>query len=715
MLFLKNINIKFRYRSGRDDLLNDFFIPCLKSAVKYQRAAGFFSASALIVLSRGVSGLLRNNGSMQLVISPVLSEQDIEAITNGYDMRKVIEESCSREIDKLQMSSFSSGVEALSWLIAMGKLDIKIAIPHLLDVRALYHEKIGVIQDANGDYVTFSGSINESETALRRNFESFDVDLSWMDFKGLADEKQKEFIDLWENKTVGVDVFEFPDAIKNSLLQLRKYDSIDMFLAESEENNHISEVNDCSTVAYKAIPIIPKNITLRPYQVKAIKAWFAKNCRGTYKMATGSGKTITALASIVKFLEWQKQRSRSTIIIIVCPYKHLISQWAKESDVFNINPICCFEMRDSWLAMAQAAVISANMGKLNHVCLLTTNTTFSLPPFQHLLNQMSADLLFIVDEVHNIGSERGLKLLPEQAQFRLALSATPERWFDDTGTEKLFSYFGEKVIEFTLSEAIQNEFLTKYYYYPHLIEFTVDEAYNYIDISTKVAPLIARQMNGEVLTTTETTILSQLLIKRARLCGSAYNKTEKLFQLMRKYNDQSHMLIYCGDGRVGDESDYCESIRQIELVVKTLGLKMNMHLHPFTAYEPLKLRSQLLERFEKEDLQALVAIRCLDEGVDIPAIKTAFILASSTNPRQFIQRRGRLLRRSKGKEFAVIHDFIMIPPGHENPMGEYYNIERRLLKKELARINEFANLAINGPEAIGVLRELKVKYHLLDI
>jgi len=716
---LKSLNIKYRYRSGRDDLLQEFFIPCLKTAVVYQRTAGFFSASALVSLSRGLIGLLKNNGSMQLIISPILSLEDIKAIKKGYDKRSIIEQATSREIEAITLDRLSSGVEALSWLIEKQHLDIRFAVPRPADgLNGIYHDKLGLIKDKYNNYVAFSGSINESQNALVNNYESFDVDFSWIDFKGLAKEKEQEFLELWENRTEGIDVFEFPDVLKKKLLKLRSHYSVSDFIEKYDTGdleNNLYSLKESALLPFAAPVVLPKDKQLREYQKKAISAWFKHDCKGIYKMATGSGKTITALASIVNFIKMQQANKQSTVIIIICPYKHLVEQWERECEDFNIHPICCFESRDKWQELAQVSVLNVNIKKSEFTTLLTTNTTFSMNPFQTLLKQINVNALLVADEVHNMGSNKAINLLPENIKYRLALSATPERWYDEEGTEKLTNYFGEKVIEFTLKEAIENKFLTQYYYYIHLIEFTDDESSEYLEISAKIAPLVARQLNGKKLTKQEQSILTTLLIKRARLCGTAYNKTEKLFDLMKSHCAESHILVYCGDGRLENESDHKDSIRQIEYVIKHLGTKLNMHVHPFTAYESLETRKKLIKRFTQGDLQALCAIRCLDEGVDIPSIKTAFILASSTNPRQFIQRRGRLLRRddANGKNFAHIHDFVMLPPGYRE--NEFYDIDRNLLRKEIMRINEFASLAINGCSEKNKLLSLQNKYNLMDI
>ncbi len=702
---LRELKLEYRYRTGRNNLINDFFNPCLMNAVEYKRSAGFFSASGLISLTRGLESLLFNGGKMKLVVSPILSAEDINAIKTGYDKREMIEKSCIAQIAKI---NWNSGIEALAWLIANNRLDIKIALRKDLNHNGgIYHEKMGIIKDKINDYIAFSGSPNESITAHEFNFESIDVDFSWNDIRGVAKEKLDEFDELWNNATDGLEIIEFSEAAKNQLLQIRKYSNEQDFIKTCKDENIIS----VKLRTENKSPSIPEFINLREYQKDAIRNWFDNSCKGMFKMATGTGKTITALAATVKLIEAYKAKNKPLMIVIVCPYKHLVTQWDNECKNFNIKNIKCFDSKNKWIEHARIETMALTNIEHKYSCLITTNTSFGLPPFQSVLEKVNCDLLFIVDEAHNIGSKRQLKLLPEKANYRLALSATPERWFDEDGTKAIIDFFGKPVIEFGLKEALDNEFLTPYFYHPHLVELTEDESYAYGKISKQIGFIFQKKER----TIQDKKLLEILLLKRARICASAYNKTKKLFELMKYYFYKKNILIYCGDGQVEDEFDEEESIKQTHLVIKTLGNKFDMKVHPFTAKENMTVREDIKQRFSDGELQALIAIRCLDEGVDIPAIETAFILASSTNPRQFIQRRGRVLRKSEGKEFAVIHDFIIIPPSDNYLDETSFTVERNLLKKELIRINEFAQLAKNGSQATGKMLELRKKYDLLGI
>lgn len=715
MASLTDLEIKFFYRSDRDNLVYDFFIPTLKNAIEYKRAVGFFSSTALKSLSRGLEGLLLNGGTMKIIASPQLSEDDAKAIDAGYKQRETeFERSCVRSIEDLD---WNIELEILSWLIAAERLNIKLATRTNTVCPGIYHEKLGIIKDAHGNFITFSGSANESISAHEYNFESLDVDKSWNDLRQVTADKERSFDALWENQTNGLIVWDFPEAAKRSLIQKRRFNNLEDLQNELEScrKNH----KNSSTPYYNLLPPyphIPSWLKLRFYQQQAIDNWKAKRCRGIFKMATGTGKTKTALSAAVALLDACRRNPQrpAFAIVIICPYNHLVTQWAEDCESFGISYLRCFGSRHDWMIQAEQMVTALKIksDEAKYACFITSNATFAMEPFQKLLNSLGKNLLVIADEAHNMGAERQISALPEQANFRIALSATPERWYDEEGTNAIQRYFGEPVIEFGLKEALEAKCLTPYYYHPIIVELTEEEADKYIEISKNLSQLYLIPEKNRKASIEEK--IKKLLLQRARLQASAQNKTTRLFEIIReKYLNETHLLIYCGDGRVETEDE--ENSRQIDYVVKKLGNELGMKAHPFTSEENIETRNMIRAHFATGDLQALVAIRCLDEGVDIPATKTAFILASSTNPRQFIQRRGRVLRLSPetGKEFATIYDFIVILPQHLS-YGDF-KLERLLLKKELARVNEFANLARNTHEANAQLRELKKNYNLLDM
>ncbi|NES24358.1 MAG: DNA phosphorothioation system restriction enzyme [Symploca sp. SIO3E6] len=450
-------------------------------------------------------------------------------------------------------------------------------------------------------------------------------------------------------------------------------------------------------------PRIPSLIQLRHYQQQAITNWFANRGRGTLKMATGSGKTITALAIATELY----QKIGLQVLLVVCPYCHLVIQWERECQQFNLEPILAFENVRHWQSQLSTRLYNVQAGNQPFLSIITTNATLITEGFQSQLKYFPDKTLIIGDEAHNLGSPRLEASLPRHLGLRLALSATPERYFDDQGTDVLFNYFGPVLQpELTLADAIEQGALVHYLYYPILVELTAAEAKVYAKLTKRIGWALAEEEDLK-----KNDALTSLLMQRARLIGAAANKLTALRQLMINRLDTYHTLFYCGDGSV--DTSWSNSLNsQLAAVTRLLGSELGYRINTYTAQTSIKEREQLRHQFEAGELQGLVAIRCLDEGVDIPAIQTAVILASSGNPRQFIQRRGRVLRPHPGKERATVFDMIVLPPD----LGrEAWEVERNLLKKELKRFLEFADLADNAEEARSKLLELQKRYGLLEV
>jgi DNA phosphorothioation system restriction enzyme len=446
------------------------------------------------------------------------------------------------------------------------------------------------------------------------------------------------------------------------------------------------------------VPRLPPSLTLRQYQQKAIESWFANRGRGTLKMATGSGKTIAALAIATELY----QKIGLQVLLVVCPYRHLVTQWAKECDRFNLDPILAFESAQTWQSLLSSRLYNIRSGHLPFLTIVVTNSTLISDRFQSQLKYFPEKTLIIGDEAHNLGSPKLEERLPRQIGLRLALSATPDRYFDAEGTQAIFDYFGTVLQpELTLADAINQGALVRYFYHPVPVELTHTETQIYAKITQKIGWSLSKNPKNF-----ENEDVTALLMQRSRLIGAAINKLSTLRQLMESRRNTSHTVFYCGDGLIEETAN-----TQLESVVRLLGYELGYRINTYTAETPLVERERLRQQLETGELQGLVAIRCLDEGVDIPAIQTAIILASSGNPRQFIQRRGRILRPHPGKTHATLYDFIVVPPDLDRETRE---VERNLLKKELKRFVEFADLADNSTEARVKLMEIHQKYGLLD-
>ena len=709
-----DLELKTEYRSRRDNVVKDFYNPVLSRAILYKRAVGFFSSSALIALSSGICGLVKNGGSIQMIASPRLSPEDLTAINDGFSQRdKIIKEALIRELKIPQDRFEEKRLNLLSNLIAVGRLDFKIALLEDENAVGMFHEKLGLMQDVAGNIIAFSGSMNESANAFANNYEAIDVFISWTHDAKRVETKAAAFDSLWNNREHGVKVLDFPDVREEFLHRYKINNKIDATLDDS----HVEEVSSVESEHVeppKNFPVIPPNVTLRNYQLEAIETWARKNYRGIFDMATGTGKTFTALAAVTKLFADKKNLA----VLIVCPYQHLVEQWCEDIIEFGMKPIICYSASSqrNWRERLKTAVTSFNGRTKNFFCMVSTNATFSTDSVQKLMKKLSGEVVLVVDEAHNFGAKNLSKTLLEHISYRLALSATIDRHGDEEGTQKLYDYFGEKCIEYTLRDAIANDMLTPYRYYPVTVSLTTDEREEYLELTSKIRKGVHRDKHGNIKFTEQA---KMLLIKRATLVAGAKEKISVLREQIEPFKNDNQILVYCGATTMHDV-DYREGIpseeesRQIDVVVKMLGNELGMRVSKFTSEENATERELLKKNFaEGKHLQALVAIRCLDEGVNIPSIRTAFILASSTNPKEYVQRRGRVLRKSLGKNYALIFDFITLPVPPEEVADfepEIINGLKSLAKRELARLKTFANDAENPFESDALATEIQNAY-----
>ena len=443
------------------------------------------------------------------------------------------------------------------------------------------------------------------------------------------------------------------------------------------------------------VPIFPQGLELRTYQHQAVANWLENQGRGTLKMATGSGKTIIALAIAVELY----QQIRLQVLLIVCPSRHLVNQWSRECQKFNLKPIIAMTRVDDWQGELTNQLYNLNANAQSFLTIITTNSTLISAGLQSQLKYFPAKTLIVGDEAHNLGSIRSESSLPRNIGLRLALTATPERQYDETGTEALLDYFGRVIQpEFTLADAIKQGALVHYLYYPVFVELTASEASEYAKLTKRIGWTLNKNPSFQ-----DNDTLTSLLTRRSRLIATATNKLTCLKKLMSSRLNTSHTLFYCGDGYTDSDT------RQIDAVTHLLGKELRYRVNTYTTDTPLEQRELLRRQFESGELQGLIAIRCLDEGIDIPETKTAVILASSGNPRQFIQRRGRILRPHPSKKQATLFDMIVLPADLER---ETWEVEKNLLRKELLRFLTFAQLADNADEATRQLLELQKQYEL---
>lgn len=705
----REIDIKESYRSNEyDDLGTQFISKMLEKSVIYKRAVGFFSSSALLKISKGISYLAQKEGShIYFVVSPILYKEDIDAIKQGYkNRRKAVEDALLRQFKDTTDEFDCERLNYLCHLIEEGILDIKIADKiddYSNSEIGMFHEKIGLFIDENEDKIAFTGSLNESDNAYSRNFESIQVFKSWEETKRVA-MIEDDFNHLWDNKTRTLEIYDFPDAVKKCLFKYRKstyHKNIDEY--ERREKFKIEQTTNHPEYRCK--------FPLYQYQKDAINKWAHQDYRGLFDMGTGTGKTVTALTASVKLLERLKYRLAT---IIVCPYTHLVEQWVEEQENFNIRFIVGYSnpRYKDYLSNLANTIQDYNDGICNYFFFITTNDSYKTDKVQHLLRQIKGSVLFIADEVHNVGSSGFRDALIDSFKYRIGLSATIDRHHDEEGTSLIYDYFGNPVIHYGLKEAIEDNVLTRYYYYPIPVTLSDDEIDKYKDLTEKIRKGAYSDANGNIKLTDAG---KRYAIARARIIASAQNKIEALKNAIKDYKNDYNLLIYCGTGKIKDASSG-EEEKQIDEVCKLLGNELKVKVARFTSKENASERKQIIERYKTgDDLQAIVAIKCLDEGVNIPSIKTAFILASSTNPREYIQRRGRVLRKFDGKKYSYIYDFITLPVdinSTQDYSDEFLSSFNTLANNEVERIKEFSKLAENEHESDIIISRIKEIFKL---
>ena len=427
-------------------------------------------------------------------------------------------------------------------------------------------------------------------------------------------------------------------------------------------------------------------------------------------MATGTGKTYTALGAIISLLNSTKGK---LFTIIVCPYQHLVEQWVEEASKFDLNNFIIGYSNSKYTgyySYLRESIKNYNDGLSNEIFFITTYDSYKSKNIQGIINNIKKPVLFVADEAHNVGTPSMINCLNNNFNYRLALSATIDRFRDDNGTKIIYEYFGEKCIEYSLERAIQEGKLSNYYYYPIVIYLNDEEKLQYIRISEKIARLFVIKNKSS----SEEDVIKHLLIQRSKIISNAENKLSALENEIEKHLDETHILIYCGSTET--KNDVNDQSSQIEKVCDLLGNKLHYKTAKYTSKESIEERQIIRSRFEDgTDLQVLVAIKCLDEGVNIPNIQTAYILASSTNPREYIQRRGRILRLAPDKTSAKLFDFICLPLESyklKNYTSNQIKIFNGLIKNEIQRITEFSNSALNSRIGQELIENLKKDYEI---
>ncbi|MET3699838.1 superfamily II DNA or RNA helicase [Bacillus oleivorans] len=677
----RSLDLKIIYDNATDHIFEDLFNPLLSHATSYKRGVGYFTSSWLELCTNGLLKMAEEQGKIILVTSPHIEERDWDAFRIGSEAKQndILYQSLALQVEEMKKRMESFRLTLLAWLIADGLLEIKIAVPK--NNRGNFHDKFAIFEDSNGDKVALHGSLNDSEQASF-NGEGVSVFCSWIEGQqGFVEGHETRFNQSFLQESNFYNVYELPKAIKMDIVQMKE-----------------------NTVRPYQLPVpkrqlqikLPENITLRDFQQEAIEKWFENHGRGLFEMATGTGKTITSLAAASRFVNEHK----TSVVLITVPFNHLVDQWESEVRMFGFNPIVRQGISSAWRSQLRTKIFEVNKGLRTNLCIITTHATGSTDEFLKLMEQVKVPLLYIADESHYLGAKKLGKLLHPHFPYRIGLSATPDRWFDEEGSSKLREYFEPTVIELPITEAVEKGFLTPYRFFPKTVALTDAE---YEQFQSYTRKIINTQNDKNLSPSERRDKVHQLLIARSRIVNNAEEKLMLLKSILEEKIEKEgietikHTLVYSPQGKTGE-------------IVKMLA-ELGIRAHEFIYTVSNQKKMELLDQFADGEIQVLVAMKCLDEGVNIPATKEAYFLASTTNPREFVQRRGRILRKYRDKKEAIIYDFYAMPPSSH--LGEDAAVG--LLKREIPRFAEFAEGSLNKFEAREVILPILGAFNLRNI
>lgn len=727
---LKNINWSEdrSYRTNSDSEPIQFYLDGLRKSTNLDLLLGYFSSAAINVLALGFASFLYRGGKVRMVINNFLSKEDKESVLKAYEGEapyNKLDLSNIKEI-KASLSEYNKHFfECLAFLIAEKRIELKIIKPK--SGIGISHFKSGTFSDGI-DSVGFKASCNFTAFGLLENLEELDAYLSWENSRSskMITRQKKVFEDFFNEEDDTVEylpIHEVEEVIKTEFGGKKEEE---LLIQEKELIAKRGRLTDNSSVR-KTIekliteieiisrqPKFPYSSGPREYQIEAYNNWVKNNYQGVFAMATGTGKTITSLNCL---LEESKGKNYNALILV--PTITLVNQWEEEAKSFNFQEIIKVSSKENWESRLATTLSTAKRIPKSFI-VITTYASFVKDKFFKNLINFPKDTLLIADEAHNIGSKSILERLPQiPFRKRIGLSATPKRIYDVEGSITMERFFNDSepyTYSFGMERAINEGILCKYFYHPHIVELTSEELAEYIDISKKLAKCFNKGSDS----LEKNDIVEKLLLKRKRIIHKAENKLVKTISILqerfRKEGNLNYTFVYVPEGYTEEELEEeeleGESIKIINQYTREVGkIDKSIFVNQFTSGMPD--RDSILNQFKEGKIQVIASMKCLDEGVDIPRAEHAIFCSSTGNPRQFIQRRGRILRRHPDKTVATIHDLVVIPPVESfNKSSETFNLEKSLVAKELERVMYFASLSINPHETEDVFQEVCENYDL---
>lgn len=676
------------YDSKINNIVTEFFIPALESSTTYRRIGGLFSSNSFALCARGIKELIANDGTMQLIISPILSKEDVKAIKDASsdESQKIIEKSINGELDSIESEFEKDHVAALRYLLEKEFLEIRISIPKdengiPLDVETIVNqnilsEKRGIFQDRDGNTISFRGPVNANRESWEKGTFSITVDVSW-----IPGQKQhvlddiEVFEELWEKN----DTLRLSEIIKKEIIKT----------APKKEDIHLEKYN---------VPpwaILSNGGMLWPNQIRAVNAWINNNFHGIFTIATAGGKTLAALAAA-------SLSPKNMLILIVVHGLVLVNQWEEVIKSFDPRSnITICDSKHEWRKALSLKLSPFFKGKEksnfeNRFYILANDAMASQNDFYQFFKYVNPqNVVLIADEVHHLGAPKLQGVLNIESNYRLGLSATYVRQWDDEGTQLILNYFGRELLEasYSIRDGIKDGKLCQYLYYPFFAILEQDEFDDYFTKTLRIAQLMSKQNkeNNRIIEDD----LKTLLNLRADIIKKAKNKTKAYKDIIREKPNLPYVVFL-------DDEMQLEQFRSVHKEViseinQSASEKIKDSIFVFSGKTKPWQRKKILEE-TVDHKTPIFAMYCLDEGIDVPEFQGAILVSSASSERQYIQRRGRVLRGGIRSKIAQLYDIVILPNLQESITENDTAV--KIIENEFRRVNELASDALNKPQAI---------------
>mgnify|MGYP005852345125 CR=1 FL=1 len=717
------------YKSGTEDEPLQFYIDALCNSTSFDLLLGYFSSSALNVLSLGFANFIYSGGKMRAIVNNILSKEDKDAIKRGQDKENFSTIYNFDDISELKLSLNEYGrhfFECFAWLIANDKIELKIIRPK--DKKGISHYKSGVFGDGE-NYVSFKSSCNFTYYGFLENLEELDCRVSWEenDLKKIK-KQQKDFGNLFSGNSEIVEYLDV-EKVKTAIKKEFGDKNIEELIIQEKElikskNNTLKNKKLLQSVK-KATDKLNKYIKIenlpkfpypdgpRKYQEKAYEKWLDNGKKGLFAMATGTGKTLTSLNCL---LNEHKDLGTYKAVITV-PTIALVNQWKNECRKFNFNNVITISSKEKWPQNVSFLNSASNFIDVSFI-IIVTYASFYRKNFQSHFINLPEDTLLIADEAHNLGSNNLSKVLPKiHLKKRIGLSATPDRKYDQEGNKSIEEFFKDTppfVFNYSMKQAMEKGWLSQYKYYPHIVKLTDIELEEY----KKKSKQLARYFDNKTKRYKECPEVKRLLLDRKRIIHKAENKLIVFKKILNKQFSKKgslkFTLVYVPEGvepnyeNIDEHVEDAEDIALIDEYTRAVSRTDSaIMVKQYTS--KTDNREKVINNFQEGSIDVLTSMKCLDEGVDVPRSELAIFCSSTGNPRQFVQRRGRVLRIHEDKTFAIIHDLVVAPEINDETT---YEMEKSIINKELERVVDFSRLSMNKPDTYISLKPILSYYNI---